>query len=191
MEPHAHSADEAPTPDQRRAGQGSKVLSDAEVQRYVAADAALTTTRPWRLEVASRRMNILAIIAAVVILAVHIFLAVVVAIGDTGTTVTLVDQWGYFLVGVLFAALAFVALRRPRLRANEDGVQVQNFIGSRFYPWSVIYGLNFPEGAKVARLELPEFEYVPLWALQAADGVDCLRAVEAFRTLEAQYMPED
>ena len=191
MEPHAHSANEAQTPDQHRAGQGGKVLSDAELQRYVAADAALTTTRPWLLEVASRRMNMLAIIAAVVILAVHIFLAIVVAIGDTGTTVTLVDQWGYFLVGVLFGALAFVALRRPRLRANEDGVQVQNFIGSRFYPWSVIYGLNFPEGAKVARLELPEFEYVPLWALQAADGVDCLQAVEAFRKLEAQYMPED
>lgn len=166
-------------------------LSDAELQQYVAADAALTTTKPWELEISSKKMHLWAILAAAVIVALHVFLAVVVNIGDTGTTVTAVDQWGYFLVGLVFAGLAYAALRRPRVRVNEDGVEVRNFIGSRFYPWLVIYGLNFPEGSKVARLELPEFEYVPLWALQAADGKACVDAVAAFRRLEAKYMPED
>ena len=154
-------------------------LSDAEIQAYVAADAALTTTKPWKLEVTSRRMKLYA------------FLAIVVAVGNTGTAVTVIDQWGYFLVGVLFATVIFIGLHRPRVRANEDGVDVRNFIGSRFYPWAVIYGLSFPETARVARLELPEFEYVPMWAFLAADGADCVTAVEKFRELEAQYMPED
>lgn len=43
----------------------------------------------------------------------------------------------------------------------------------------------------MARLELPDFEYVPLWAFQSADGLAGLRAVERFRALEANYMPED
>ena len=92
---------------------------------------------------------------------------------------------------MLFAIVIFIGLHRPRVRANEDGVDVRNFIGSRFYPWAVIYGLSFPETARVARLELPEFEYVPMWAFLAADGADCVTAVEKFRELEAQYMPED
>ena len=39
-------------------------LSDAEIQAYVAADAALTTTKPWKLEVTSRRMKLYAFLAA-------------------------------------------------------------------------------------------------------------------------------
>ena len=166
-------------------------LSDAEIQAYVAADAALTTTKPWKLEVTSRRMKLYAFLAAGVTLAIHIFLAIVVAVGNTGTAVTVIDQWGYFLVGVLFATVIFIGLHRPRVRANEDGVDVRNFIGSRFYPWAVIYGLSFPETARVARLELPEFEYVPMWAFLAADGADCVPAVETFRELEAHYPPAD
>ncbi|GGG68521.1 PH domain-containing protein [Corynebacterium pelargi] len=166
-------------------------LSDEELQRYVAADAALTSNKPWTLTIVSRKMRLWAIIAATVIVLLHVFLAVVVAIGDTGTTVTVIDQWGYFLVGVLLAAIVFIALWRPRVQANEDGVEVRNFLGTKFYPWLVIYGLNFPEGARMARLELPDFEYVALWALQAADGAQAVADVQAFRALEARYMPED
>ncbi|MDO4631589.1 MAG: PH domain-containing protein [Corynebacterium sp.] len=166
-------------------------LSDTEIQTYVAADAALTTTKPWELEVTSKRMKLYAYLAAAITIALHTFLALIVTVGDTGTAITIIDQWGYFLVGVLFAALIFIGLHRPRIRVNADGVDVRNFIGSRFYPWSVIYGLSFPEGARVARLELPEFEYVPMWALLAADGPDCVKAIATFRDLEAQYMPED
>ncbi|AZA09206.1 PH domain-containing protein [Corynebacterium pseudopelargi] len=166
-------------------------LSDEELQRYVAADAALTSNKPWTLTIVSRKMRLWAIIAATVIVLLHVFLAIVVAIGDTGTTVTVIDQWGYFLVGVLLAAIVFIALWRPRVQANEDGVEVRNFLGTKFYPWVVIYGLNFPEGAKMARLELPDFEYVALWALQASDGAQAVADVQAFRALEARYMPED
>ena len=39
-----------------------------------------------------------------------------------------------------------------------------------FAAWLVIYGLTFPRSSRMARLELPEFEYVPLWAIQSGDG---------------------
>ena len=77
------------------------------------------------------------------------------------------------------------------MRANEDGVQVTNIIGTRFYPWLVVYGLTFPKGSRMARLELPDFEYVPLWAIHVGDKERALRAVDDFRVLEAKYMPED
>lgn len=166
-------------------------LSDQENQQYVALDAPLTTGKPWDLEINSAYLRRWAWSGAIFILAIHIFLAVVVAIGDTGTTVTLIDQWGYFLVGLVFASAFYLAFARPRVRANEDGVEVRNFVGTRFYPWSVIYGLNFPQGSKFARLELPEFEYVPLWAIQAGDGARSISAIEDFRILESQFMPED
>ncbi|MDO4928723.1 MAG: PH domain-containing protein [Corynebacterium sp.] len=153
--------------------------------------APLTTDAPWDLEVTSRRMRLWAIVAAVVIVVIHIFLAILVAIGDTGTAVTAIDQWGYFLAGLIFAGAAFAALWRPRIRANKDGVEVRNFIGTKFYPWVVIYGLNFPQEARIARLELPDFEYVQLWALQQADGAECAKAVAKLRELEAKYMPKE
>ncbi|NLP39703.1 MAG: PH domain-containing protein, partial [Corynebacterium pollutisoli] len=87
--------------------------------------------------------------------------------------------------------LAYLAFTRPRVRANEDGVEIRNIIGTRFYPWSVAYGLFFPQGARMARLELPEFEYVPMWAMQASDGPAVVQAVSTFRELEAKYMPQD
>ena len=43
----------------------------------------------------------------------------------------------------------------------------------------------------MARLELPEFEYVPLWAIQSGDNEHALKAVDDFRALEAKYMPQD
>ncbi|WP_286955093.1 PH domain-containing protein, partial [Corynebacterium sp. UBA4397] len=62
---------------------------------------------------------------------------------------------------------------------------------TRFYPWQVLYGLSFPEGDRMARLELPNFEYVPVWALQSGDKSTVIDSVRRFRDLEAKYMPQD
>ena len=43
----------------------------------------------------------------------------------------------------------------------------------------------------MAHLELPEFEYVPMWALQAGDKSTIMDSVNKFRALEARYMPQD
>ncbi|MCK7636984.1 PH domain-containing protein [Corynebacterium pygosceleis] len=156
----------------------------------LAADTPTTTGRPWELVVTSRRLRVLAVVAVIVVMAVHVFMAFAVAVGDTGAAVTTVDQWSFVGVGLVLS-FCCIGIARPRVRANADGVEVRNFIGTRFYPWSVIYGLSFPKGARWARLELPEFEFVPMWAFQSADGEAVVRAVADFRGLEDAYMPED
>ena len=124
-------------------------------------------------------------------MAVHIFMGYTLDVEFTGASVTSIDKLAFPLVGVIISILVWLALTRPRLRANEDGVEVRNIIGSRFYPWQVVYGLSFPQGDRMARLELPEFEFVPVWALQSADRERAMRDVRKFRELETKYMPED
>ena len=160
------------------------------IQRLVAADAATTTTKPWELEVTSQRLKIVTALAIIIVMGVHIFMSSVVASGNTGAAVTTIDQWAFVGIGLIISAVC-LTIMRPRVRANEDGVEIRNFIGTRFYPWDVIYGLSFPKGERWARLELPEFEFVPMWAFQSADGARVVTAVEQFRTLEDKYMPED
>lgn len=43
----------------------------------------------------------------------------------------------------------------------------------------------------MARLELPEFEFVPVWALQSGDKDSVIDKVRRFRDVEAKYMPQD
>ncbi|AKK08863.1 PH domain-containing protein [Corynebacterium testudinoris] len=167
-------------------------LTDEDKALYNALDPhAVTTTKPWELEVRSRRLKLLAWVVVAVVMAVHIFMGAVLDVSFTGATVSFIDMFAFPIVGVVISILGFLAFTRPRLRANEDGVEVRNIVGTRFYPWVVIYGLSFPEGSRMARLELPEFEYVPIWAMQAGDGPSVVAAVSDFRELEAKYMPQD
>lgn len=169
-----------------------KPLTDEELAFYNALDPhAVTTDKPWELEISSKRLRLLAWVAVIVVMAVHIFMGAVVDVEFTGATVTGIDIFAFPLVGVIISVLAYLAFTRPRVRANEDGVEIRNIVGTRFYPWTVIYGLSFPKGSRMARLELPEFEYVPMWAIQAGDGRDAITAVDDFRALEAKYMPQD
>lgn len=171
---------------------GSRRLSDEELTAYTVADPfAQTTTQPWEMELKSSFLRKVAIIAVCIVIPVHIFMGAVLDIEYTGATVTAIDKWSFPILGVIISVLVWILLTRPRLRANADGVEIRNMIGTRFYPWVVIYGLSFPEGSRMARLELPEFEYVPIWAMQSGDKATIVDSVQRFRELEAQYMPED
>jgi hypothetical protein len=55
----------------------------------------------------------------------------------------------------------------------------------------MIYGLSFPRNSRWARLELPDFEFVPMMAFQVSDKTTVAQQVEAFRRLEDRYMPEE
>lgn len=169
-----------------------RTLADRDILAFTAADAsALTTDKPWELEVTSKRLRHFAWLLVVVVMAVHIFMGVTVGIGYTGASITPIDQFAFVGVGIVLSIVGYIAFTRPRVRVNPDGVEVRNLIGSRFYPWTIVYGLSFPKRARIARLELPEFEYVPMWSFQAADGERVVDAVTQFRALEARYMPED
>lgn len=144
----------------------------------------------WLLTVTSRTMRKYAWIAVAMVMAVHIFMGAVVNVGDTGAQVTLIDILAFPMLGLVISAACLLMLR-PRVRANANGVEVRNFLGPRFYPWRDVYGLSFPADKQWARLELPDFEFVPMWAMQARDGEDVVEAVRGFRELEDRYMPED
>lgn len=131
-----------------------------------------------------------ACIGAVVVMAVHVFMAFVSGVGDTGATVSTVDQWAFIGLGAIFA-LAVLSLLRPRVRVNEEGVEVRNVLGAQFYRWNIIHGLSFPRKARWARLELPDFEFVPMMAFQVADKSTIATKVEDFRVLEDRYMPDE
>ncbi|OEY23933.1 PH domain-containing protein [Corynebacterium sp. Marseille-P4321] len=152
---------------------------------------ATTTTKPWELVITSKYLRKVAAVWILVVMAVHFFMAWAVDAEFSGVAITGLDKFAFVGVGIVISVLSWIALTRPHVKANEDGVQVANIIGTRFYPWAVIYGLSFPQGSRMARLELPEFEYVTLWAIQSGDKEHAIKAVRDFRELEAKYMPQD
>lgn len=169
-----------------------RALNERELAYITALDPhAVTSTKPWEFETRSPYLKKVAVVWIIVVMAVHIFMASVVDVEYTGVAITGLDKFAFIGVGLVISVLSWIGLTRPRVRANEDGVQVTNIIGTRFYPWALVYGLTFPKGSRMARLELPEFEYVPLWAIHVGDKERALEAVDKFRVLEAKYMPED
>ncbi|HJG43655.1 PH domain-containing protein [Corynebacterium phoceense] len=178
--------------EQSKDAQRRTELTDEEVLEYTAADPfASTSTKPWELTLKSAYLRKIAILCVIVIMAVHIFMGVTVGLSYTGASVTTLDRFAYPGVGLIISFFVWLMLTRPRLRANSDGVEIRNLVGTRFYPWQLIYGLSFPEGSRMAHIELPNFEFVPVWALQSGDKATVIRDVQAFRDLEAVYMPED
>lgn len=172
--------------------QARKQLDEKKLAAYTALDPfSVTSNKPWELTITSRRLRLYAFILIPIIMAVHIFMAWQLSLEFTGAAITGIDYLAFPGVGLVISILVWLAFSRPRVRVNSDGVEVRNIIGTRFYYWELIYGLTFPEGARMARLELPEFEYMPLWAIQASDGKQTIEAVRKFRALEAQYMPEE
>jgi hypothetical protein len=103
--------------------------------------------------------------------------------GSLGTHVGPSDEAAVVLIGVLLAG-GVLMLLRPRVRADIEGIEVRNIVGTRRFDWSATRGVSFREGVPWARLELPADEYVPMTAIQAADGV---RAVYAMRELRRLY----
>ncbi|HEX3785095.1 MAG TPA: PH domain-containing protein [Pseudonocardiaceae bacterium] len=120
---------------------------------------------------------------AVLLVVIFVILAVLLNSSSTGVHFGLSDQISMIAIGLLFAA-GVLLLARPKVRADSHGVEVRNLLFGQVVPWTLIKGVSFPDGAPWARLELPQDEYVPVVAIQAADGE---RAVRAIRELRAWY----
>lgn len=154
------------------------------------ANAASTGDGNWEMVVTSPFLKKAAWVGVVIVMLVHIFMAIVVGIGDTGVTIQLTDKLGFVGIGLLFSFVCLLFLR-PRVRVNAQGVEVRNMVNAQFYPWEIIHGLSFPSQARTARLELPDFEFVPMLAMHIRDRDTIAQTVEEFRRLEDRYMPED
>ena len=139
----------------------------------------------WDLEVRPHLTPYFAYGAAALILAAHVTVGVLLKISSTGVIFQTADQVAIALLGVVIAG-AVLLFARPRLRVGAPGVAVRNLLGYRLIPWSDVVGVTFPRGARWARVDLPDDEYIPVMAIQA---VDKDRAVEAMDNVRGPAGP--
>lgn len=134
------------------------------------------------VEVRPRKVRRVAIPIAVVLVVVFAVVGTLLRDTPTGAVFTVADQVAMGFLGVLLAA-GVLLLTRPRLRADAEGLEVRNIIGSQRISWQLVQGITFPDGAPWARVELPEDEYVPIMAIQATDGDHAVAAMRELREL--------
>lgn len=140
----------------------------------------------WDLEVRPHLTPYFAYTAAVLIAAAHIGVGLVLKVGSSGVVFRTADQVAIALVGIVIAC-AVALLGRPRLRVGAQGIGVRNALGFRLIPWSEVVGVSFPVGARWARVDLPDDEYVPVLAIQAVDKDRAVAAMEQLRELVQRY----
>jgi hypothetical protein len=143
----------------------------------------------WDLEVKPYFTPYFAYAAAFLIAAAHIAVGFLLKIGTTGVIFRTSDQIAIGLLGVVIGCLVLM-FARPRLRVGPDGVAVRNLLTYRLVPWSQVEGISFHRGARWARLDLPDDEYVPVMAIQAVDKERAVDAMNKVRALVAEYRPD-
>jgi len=143
----------------------------------------------WDLEVRPHLTPYFAYGAAAVILAAHVTVGVLLKIASTGVIFQTADQVAIALLGAVIAGVVLL-FARPRLRVGASGVAVRNLLGYRLIPWSEVVGVSFPVGARWARVDLPDDEYVPVLAIQAVDKNRAVDAMDRVRDLVVRYRPD-
>jgi hypothetical protein len=131
-----------------------------------------------------RRAVVLSVIGAALLLGVFVVVAIVLRNSPTGVYFRLADQVSMVLLGVLLAG-GLLLLARPRVRADAEGVEVRNVLSSRRLAWTEVQRVAFPDGASWARLDLPDYEYLPVLAIQAVDRGRAVEAITRLRALHA------
>lgn len=134
------------------------------------------------------RSSVLAWSGAVLVVALFVAIAVVLRNSDTGVFFRLADQVALVVLG-LFIAGGLLLLARPRVRADAEGIEVRNVGLARRYAWTDVVRVAFPDGASWARLDLPDYEYFPMMAVQAADRQRAVDAMRRLRALHAAAQP--
>lgn len=143
----------------------------------------------WDLLVKPHLTPYFAYAAAVVIATAHIAVGFLLKVGTSGVIFRTADQVGIALLGVVIACIVLL-FARPRLRVGADGVAVRNLLAYRLIPWSAVEGISFHRGARWARLDLPDDEYVPVMAIQAIDKERAVDAMDKVRALVHRYRPD-
>lgn len=148
-----------------------------------------SATGGWDLEVRPHLTPYFAYGAAFSIAAAHITVGFLLKIRSSGVIFQTADQVAIGLLGVIIASLVLL-FARPRLRVGPDGVAVRNLLAYRLIPWSDVVDVSFPPGARWARVDLDDDEYIPLMAIQAVDKERAVDAMDRVRELLARYRPD-
>ncbi|CAN5448826.1 PH domain-containing protein [soil metagenome] len=140
----------------------------------------------WDATMRPRLTPYFAYVAAFVILVAHIAIGFLLKIKSTGVVFQTADQVAFGVLGVILAGLILL-LARPRLRIGPDGLSVRNMLGDKLIPWTDVVDVSFPIGARWARVDLPDDEYVPVMAIQSVDKERAVDAMDTVRALVARY----
>jgi Bacterial PH domain len=143
----------------------------------------------WDIDVRPHLTPYFAYAAAALILAAHITVGALLKISSTGVVFQTADQVAMALLGAVIAG-AVLLFTRPRLRVGAAGVAVRNLFGYKLIPWPDVVDVSFPRGARWARVDLPDDEYIAVMAIQAVDKERAVDAMERVRGLLARYRPD-
>lgn len=146
-------------------------------------------TGGWELQVRPHLTPYFAYAAAFVIVAVSIVLGALLRTRSTGVVFRTDDQVAIAGLGIVIGA-AVLLFARPRLRVGPAGLGVRNMLGERIIAWSDVVDVSFPPGARWARVDLPDYEYVDVLAIQAVDKERAVAAMDGVRQLLARYRPD-
>ncbi|UMB67632.1 PH domain-containing protein [Mycobacterium paraterrae] len=143
----------------------------------------------WDAQLRPRLTPYVAYAAAAVLVIAHVVIALLLKLGSTGVIFQTSDQIAMVVLGVVLAGLVLL-FARPRLRIGPSGLSVRNVISDRLVPWDDVVDVSFPLGARWARIDLPDDEYVPLMAIQSVDKDRAVAAMDTVRELVARYRPD-
>ena len=146
-------------------------------------------TDDWDVEIKPYLTPYFAYGAAALIVIAHVTVGVLLKIASTGVIFQTADQVAIALLGVVIAG-AVLLFARPRLRVGPSGVAVRNLLSYQLIPWSNVVDVSFPRGARWARVDLPDDEYIPVMAIQAVDKERAVDAMDRVRGLLARYRPD-
>jgi hypothetical protein len=147
-----------------------------------------TTTSDWDVVLRPRRTPYVAYVTAFVIAVTGIVVGFLLKIRYTGATIQPADQVAMGGLGVILAA-AILLLATPRVRVGPAGIGVRNILTERVISWSDVVDVSFPKGARWARVDLADYEYVPVLAIQSVDGERAVASMDTLRELLARYRP--
>ncbi len=142
----------------------------------------------WDLVVRPHLTPYVAYAVAFVIAAAHIAVGFLLKVGTTGVVFQTADQVAMALLGVVIAG-AVLLFVRPRLRVGPAGLAVRNLLGDKLIPWQYVVDVSFPVGARWARVDLPDDEYIPVMAIQSVDKDREVDAMDNVRSLLDRYLP--
>ncbi|WIM88635.1 PH domain-containing protein [Candidatus Mycobacterium wuenschmannii] len=143
----------------------------------------------WDVQLRPRLTPYVAYAVAAVLVVAHVAIGLLLKMGSTGVIFQTSDQIAMAVLGVVLAGLVLL-FARPRLRVGAAGLSVRNVLSDRLVPWGELVGVSFPVGARWARIDLPDDEYIPLMAIQSVDKDRAVAAMDAVRKLLAHYRPD-
>ena len=152
-------------------------------------DTAGRESGDWDVQLGPHLTPYFAYGAAFLIAAAHIAVGFLLKIKSSGVIFQTADQVAIAVLGIVIAGMVLL-LARPRLRVGAPGLAVRNLLGYRLVRWADVVGVSFPAGARWARIDLQDDEYIPVMAIQAVDKGRAVAAMDTVRTLMARYRPD-